>query len=130
MSQPTSLVQCERFRPQRVEGLREVIEVAIFSDRLELLTQSAATLTIVEFVDVAAWPFPGFLWKWAFRQGLGRRTSVAEIYRPSGGEPYIKWLGQPPIEVYRPADESAGAWEARLARIQKIVEAGGFRMTG
>lgn len=128
MSQPTGIVRCERFRPKQVEGVRDVVEVAIFPDRLELLIQSAPTLTIVEFVEMAARPFSGFFWRWAFRHGLRRRPFIAEAYLASPSERCIKWYSRPSITVYLPEEDAGLRGQTRLARVQEIIQAGGFQM--
>src|SRR4051812_49178999 len=49
------------FVPSRVEGLPDVTRVAVYSDRLEVL--SAGQWVVFHFEDIAGWPRPAFLWR-------------------------------------------------------------------
>ena len=52
---------CLRFVPSRVDGVRDVVEAAVYPDRLEL--RCADRLVVYRFDEIAEWPSPAWLWR-------------------------------------------------------------------
>ena len=67
-----------RFVPSDVEGLAAVTEVAVFPDRLELLSEGK--WVVIRFLDIAKWYRRGWLYRSLARLGWGVRDwpSVAD----------------------------------------------------
>jgi len=116
-----------RFVPSRVEGIADVTEVAIYSDRLELL--SAGRWASFRFAEIAAWPRPAFLWRRLDRLGWRRRclpVGERDWFHPPS-ERFFRFFTQPPIVVYlpdEPADMNYGGTLFR--RTQEVMMEGGF----
>ena len=75
------------FVPGRVEGLADVTEAAVFTDRIELVSQGRRIS--FRLADIAAWPRPAFLSRRLARLGRAhvRCTSASAIgptHRRSG----------------------------------------------
>ncbi len=117
-----------RFVPSRVEGLPAVTEVAVYPDRLELL--SAGRWVSFRFEDIAAWPSPAFIRQWLARLGwrphwlpVGERkwfdASVERFYC------FYTW---PQIVVYMPPEsEEIHDGRTLFRRVQDVMLVGGFR---
>lgn len=58
-----------RFVPSEVEGLPNVTEVAVFPDRLELLSEGKCV--VVRLLDIARWYRRGWLYRPLARLGFG-----------------------------------------------------------
>jgi hypothetical protein len=119
--------ECLRFVPSRVEGLADVSEVAIYSDRLELL--SAGKWVAFRFTDIATWPRPAWLRKSLCRLGWRPRwLPVADrdwFHAPR--DRFFAFYTRPPIVVYlADEDQAVGYIETLFRRIQAVISAGGF----
>jgi hypothetical protein len=116
-----------RFVSSRVEGLPSVTEVAVFPDRLELL--SADRWVVIRFLDIARWYRRGWLYRPLARLGWVRGyPSVADrdwFHPPSGR--FFRFFTEPPVTVYLP-DEPAetGYGQTMFRRVQDVMGAGGF----
>ena len=116
-----------RFIPRRVEGLPAVTEVAVHSDRLELL--SAGRWVSFRPEDIAAWPSPAFIWRLLAR--LGWRTCwlvVGERDRFSPpSERFFRFYTWPHLVIYMPDESPALDFGKDLfQRVQDIMSDGGF----
>jgi hypothetical protein len=109
-----------------VEGLGEVIEVAVWPDRIELL--SSGTWLVRRFENLARWPEPGWVWRWLFRRGVRPKfLPVGErdwFHEPSGR--FFKFYTDPPLRVCMPADEVEEHEGSYFLRVRRVVESGGF----
>jgi hypothetical protein len=117
-----------RFVPSAVQGLPTVTEMAVFPDRLELL--SAGVLVDIRFLKIARWYRLGWLYRPLARLGLGvrGRPSVADrdwFHPPS--ERFFRFFTEPPLTVYlpdEPPDTSYG--QTMFRRVQSVMAVGGF----
>jgi hypothetical protein len=118
---------CLRFVPSRVEGLPGVAEVAVYPDRVELL--SAGRWVSFHFADIASWPRPAWLrrrlahfgWRPRWRP-VGQR----DWFQPPS-ERFFRFNTQSPI-VISMADEPRETDYGRtlFRRIQDVMLEGGF----
>ncbi len=117
-----------RFVPSRVEGLPSVTGAALFSDRLELLSESK--WVVIRFLDIAHWHRFGWLYRSLARFGLGVGgwPSVADrdwFHPPSGR--FFRFYTEPPITVYMPGEPpETSSRQTIFRRIQDIMAVGGF----
>ncbi len=117
-----------RFVPSDVEGLAAVTEVAVFPDRLELLSE--AKWVVIRFLDIAKWYRRGWLYRSLARLGWSVRDwpSVADRdwFHPPAGR-YFKFYSEPPVTVFMP-DESQvlGYDETMFRQVQSVIALGGF----
>jgi hypothetical protein len=117
-----------RFVPSAVEGLPSVTEVAVFPDRLELLSEGKRI--VIRFLDIARWHRRGWLYRPLARLGWGVRgwPSVADrdwFHPPSGR--FFRFFAEPPVTLYmpdEPPDTSYG--QTMFRRVQEVMAAGGF----
>jgi hypothetical protein len=116
-----------RFVPSNVEGLASVTEVAVFSDRLELL--SGGKWVAIRFLDIARWYRNGWLYGPLARLGLVRGDPVVadrDWFHPPSGR-FFRFFSEPPITVYmpdEPVDLDYG--ETMFLRVQNVIRSGGF----
>jgi hypothetical protein len=116
------------FVPSAVEGLPDVTEVAVFPDRLELLSE--AKPVVIRFLDIARWYRRGWLYRPLARLGLRVRgyPSVADRdwFHPPAGR-FFQFYTAPPITVYMPDEPRDLAYaETMFRRVQNIIGRGGF----
>jgi hypothetical protein len=117
-----------RFVPSRVEGLAAVTEVAVYPDRLELL--SAGRWVSFRLEDIATWPKPAFIRRWLARCGwrpscipVGERVCVG-----SPSERFFRFYTWPQIVIYMPDETAVSDYRKTLVRrVQDIMLEGGFR---
>ncbi len=116
-----------RFTPSRVEGLSDVVEVAVYPDRLELL--SKGHWRSWPFLEIAEWPRPAFLWKMLNRFGLRPKwlpVGERNWFHPPE-ERFFRFLTQPPIVIYMPDEPAAFDYPNTLFRqVQDVMREGGF----
>jgi hypothetical protein len=118
---------CLRFVPSRVEGLAAVTEVAVYPDRLELL--SAGHWVSVRLEDIATWPKPALIRRWLARRGWRPPyMPVGEHDCGSSSERFFRFYTWPQIVIYMP-DETAVLDHSKtlVHRVQDIMLEGGFR---
>jgi len=115
-----------RFVPSRVVGLPAVTEVAVWPDRLQLL--SAGRWLSYRFADMQKplWPAP--FWATVSRLGWRRPRFIAEGHW--FGDPrqrHIAFYLEPRLCVYMPShDWQADYSKSIFARIQTLIRLGGF----
>jgi len=116
-----------RFIPSRVEGLPEVTEVTVYSNRLELL--SSGRWLVFPFADIAAWPCPAFLWRRLARLGWRPRwlpVGERDWFHPPS-ERFFRFHTRPPIVVYLPDEPIETTFGRTLFwRVQEVMLQGGF----
>jgi hypothetical protein len=117
---------CLRFTPSRVVGLPNITEVAVYPDRLELL--SAGRWLVYRFADIAAWPRPRRLWRWLARLGWRPRwLPVGErdwFHAPP--DRFIRFFTSPPVVVYMPDEVGVEYGNTVFRRAQEVMLRGGF----
>ncbi len=95
-----------QFVPSNVVGLPVVTKVAVFPDRLELL--SDGKWVVIRFLDIAKWYRRGWLYRSLARLGWGVRDwpSVADRdwFHPPAGR-FFQFYSEPAVTVFMP-DES------------------------
>jgi hypothetical protein len=116
-----------RFVPSLVEGLPAVTEVAVFPDRLELL--SAGKWVVIRFLNIARWRRNRCLWRPLARLGwICGYPCVADRdwFHPPAGR-FFAFYTQPKVIVYMP-DESSdlGYSQTMFRRVQNVIRLGGF----
>jgi hypothetical protein len=117
-----------RFVPSAVDGLPLVSEVAVFPDRLELLSESK--WVIIRFLDIARWYRFGWLYGPLARLGWGVRgwPSVGDrdwFHPPSGR--FFRFFTEPPVTVYMPDEPRDTDYGSTIfRRVQDVIRAGGF----
>jgi hypothetical protein len=116
-----------RFIPSRVEGLPDVTEVAVYPDRLELL--SAGRWISLSFAEIASWPRPAWLWRGLARFGWRPRwlaVGQRDWFHPPA-ERFFRFYTKPPIIVYM-ADEpyETDYGSTLFRRVQDVMLEGGF----
>jgi hypothetical protein len=115
-----------RFVPSRVEGLPAVTEIAVFPDRLEVL--SAGQWVVFHFADIARWPRPKSLRRYLCR--IGWRPS----WLPVGERDWFHWPAErffrfyttPPLVICMPVDEPQDYGKSYFSRLQEVIRSGGF----
>jgi hypothetical protein len=119
--------RCLRFVPSRVEGLPEVTEVAVYPDRLELL--SDGRWVVYPFAAMVRWLPPAWLWRGLYRLGRRRRclpVGDRDWFHPPPDR-FFAFYTNPKLVLYMPDDECEGPREATyFAEVQEILRAGGF----
>jgi hypothetical protein len=116
------------FVPSAAEGLPAVTQVALFPDRLELV--SAKNPTVIRFLDIAKWHCCGWLYLPLARLGGKVRgwPSVADrdwFHPPS--RRFFRFYTQPPLTIYLPGEPRETPYgETLFRRIQEVIMAGGF----
>jgi hypothetical protein len=117
-----------RFVPSAVEGLPGVTEVAVFPDRLELLSEGK--WIVIRFLDIARWYRRGRLYRLLARLGFGVRgqPSVADRdwFHPPPGR-FFRFYIEPTITVFMPDEpRELGYGETMFRRVQDVLRSGGF----
>lgn len=116
------------FVPSRVEGLPNVYQVAVYPDRLELL--SAGRWMSFRFEEIAKWPFPRFLWWWLARFGWRPRwlpVGERDWFHPPS-ERFFRFYTQPRMTIYLPDEpEGTGYGETLFRRVQDVMLEFGFQ---
>jgi hypothetical protein len=113
-----------RFVPSRVEGASGVSEVAIFPNRLEVRGERG--WVTVPFADVATG---------GEKRGLfnpnPHRGRVARNYfsRERYADSHIRFLTDPPITIYMPAEGPTHFPDSVFWRIQQTILSGGYQLT-
>ncbi len=117
---------CLRFVPFRVDGVRDVIEAAVYPDRLELV--SGGNRVSFPFRDMAHWPQPRWLWRllsaFGIRPGwlpIGER----DWFHPAN-ERFIRFYAAPPMTIYIPDDPHTVYHLTLFRRIQDVIAKGGY----
>ena len=117
-----------RFVPSRVDGLPDVTDVAVFPDRLELL--SAGKWVVIRLLDIARWYRRGWLYRPLARLGFGvwGWPSVADrMWYPRPGVSYFDFYTSPPIVVhvpYYPTD--IGQMDTMFQKVKQVMATGGY----
>jgi len=103
-----------------------VTEVAIYPDRLELL--SAGRWLVYRLENIAAWPRPRWLWRLLVRLGCRPRwLPVGErdwFHAPS--ERFLRFFSSPPAVVYMPDEAGVKYPDTVFRRAQEVMFRGGF----
>jgi hypothetical protein len=116
-----------RFVPSRVEGLPDVSEVAVFPDRIELL--SAGTWMSFPFERMARYPKPKWLWRFLARLGWWKGfvpVGDRDWFHPPKDR-YFRFYSSPAVIVYMP-DEPVGLNYADTCfrHVQDMMIRGGY----
>jgi hypothetical protein len=117
---------CLRFVPSRVEGLRDVAEVAIFPDRLVLW--SVGKWVAFRFTDMTLWPRPAWLWRLLSRFGWRPRplcVGERDWFHPPRDR-FFAFFTTPRIVVYLTDEPETGYGNTLFFRVQEVMRAGGF----
>src|SRR5579862_3451212 len=91
-----------RFVLSRVDGLPDGTEVAVFPDRLELL--SAGKWVSFRFVDIAKWPAPAWISRLRYRFGWRPRwlpIADRDWFHPPA-ERFFSFYSNPPVTIRMP----------------------------
>jgi hypothetical protein len=116
-----------RFVPSRVEGLPGVTEVAVYPDRMDLLSEGRWVSFL--FADIARWPRPAWLWRRVARLGWRPRwlpVGWRDWFHPPS-QRFFRFRTRPPIVVYLPDEPRATDYGSTLfRRVQDVMLAGGF----
>ncbi len=117
-----------RFIPSAVEGLPGVTEAAIFTDRLELLSEGRRV--VIRFLEIARWPRGAWFHRPLACVGfrVRGRPSVADRdwFRPPA-ERFFRFYTEPAVTVYLPDEpRELGYGETTFRRVQDVIELGGF----
>jgi hypothetical protein len=116
---------CLRFTPSRVEGLPDVTEVAVYPDRLEIL--SGGRRLVYRLADIARWPRPRWLWRLLARFGWRGWLPVGERDRfHAPPERFIRFFTSPPVVVYMPDETGVDYPNTVFRRVQEVLSRGGF----
>ena len=116
-----------RFVPSKVQGLPAVTEVAVFPDRLELL--SAGKWIAIPFLDIARWRRWGWLYRPLARMGWVRGYPAVgdqDWFHPPSGR-FFRFFTDPPLTVYMPDEPRDTTYGQTLfRRVQEVMGQGGF----
>ena len=116
------------FVPSATLGLPAVTQVALFPDRLELVSEEKPT--VIRLLDIARWYRCGWLCRPLARLGGKVRgwPSVADrdwFHPPS--RRFFRFYTQPTLTVYLPDEPRETPYgETLFRRIQEVIVAGGF----
>lgn len=118
-----------QFVPSGVEGLPSVTQVAVFPDRLELL--SKGNWVVIHFLDIARWSRLGWFYHLLARFGWGVRgcpkVGERDWFHPPAGR-FFRFYSRPPVTVFLPNESPDLGYEQTLfLRVQMVMVAGGFR---
>ena len=107
---------CLRFVPSAVEGLPGVTEVAVFPDRLELLSEGQ--WVVIRFGEIAR----------RYSDDAEERPPVADrdwFHQPAGR--FFRFYASPPVAVYMPDEPpELNRFETMFHRVQQVIDLGGF----
>src|SRR6266581_7980222 len=118
-----------RFTPSRVEGVSGVTEAAIYADRLEL--KGDRGWVCVPFSDFARRDGPTWLNRVRrFFNKPEKRGHVAGILfsRQHYVDSHIRFLTDPPITLYMPADGPTQFPGSHFWRLQAVIRGGGYQV--
>lgn len=109
-----------RFVSKGVEGLPSVAEVAVFPDRLELL--SAGRWVTIRLADIARWPRP----QWLAQLGLRRGSAVVGERDWFREDKFFRFYSRPPLTVYMPDEDGVEYGQTLWWRLQEVLMRGRF----
>ncbi len=115
-----------RFVPSRVEGLPGVTEVAVFPNRLELLSEGR--WVVIRLADIAAWPRPRWLRRrlaWAGWRPAWLPVADRDWFHPPADR-FFRFYITPPVTVYMPDETGVDYSETVFRRLQNVIGLGGF----
>jgi hypothetical protein len=117
-----------RFVPSRVEGLSDVTEAAVFSDRLELLSQGQWVIS--PFRDIARWHRGGWLYRPLAGLGGPIRgwpcVADRDWFHPPA-ERFFRFYTRPTITIYMPDEPPEVEYgKTMFRRLQNVLLRGGF----
>lgn len=125
---PTEL--CVRFTPSKVEGLRDVSEVAVWPDRLEVRTSIRwSTYAFSTFAEPCE---PRVVGRLRHLLGLRRcagRVAESSFSRHRYEDSYVTFLTQPRLRVYMPPGGPTGYPDSLFWRIEQTIRRGGFAVS-
>jgi hypothetical protein len=122
----SSMEQCLRFVPSRVDGIFDVTEVAIYPDRLEL--KSAGRCVAFRFWEIARWPSPCWFWRLVARFGWRPRWLPVgdRDWFHAAPDRFFAFYTSPPVVVYMPDESGVEYGQTTFRRIQDVIARGGF----
>lgn len=115
-----------RFPPSDVDGMENVIEAAVFPDRLEL--QSEVGRVVYFFREIGRWPRFGWLYRRITWLGVRGRPLIADRdwFHPPARR-FFQFYTNPPITIYMPDEPEDLNYSATIfRRVQNVIESGGF----
>jgi hypothetical protein len=89
-----------RFVPGRIEGLRDVREVALYADRIEFHRPEGTVQHRLQ--EIANWPNPRWFWRVMFRLGWGPRWLPVADWDIVDRHRCFRLYTNPPITVFMP----------------------------
>jgi hypothetical protein len=116
----------QRLTPSRVDGLAGVTEVIVRPARVEF--RSRGRCVVVHLAAIARWPRPALVRQLLARVGWHPRPLLVAD-RDSAGLPagrFFRFYTNPPLTVCMPADEPVGLGGSCFARVQEVMQVGGF----
>ncbi len=116
-----------RFSPSRVEGMEDISQVVVYSNRLEILR--GQQVISIAFLDIVEWPRPRALFHRLARLGLRPRLLMVgerDWFHPPT-ERFIRFYTTPNLTMYMP-EEPPGTevHDTAFRRIQYVMMEGGF----
>jgi hypothetical protein len=116
----------QRFVPSQVSGLAKVTEVVVRPARVEL--RSDGCWVIVRLCTIARWPRPAIIHRLLAPLGWRPRRLLVADRCWSGPPPgrYFRFFTDPTLVVCMPTDEPCGLSGSCFARVQEVMQAGGF----
>ena len=116
-----------RFVPSRVDGLAGVTEVAVWPDRIEMLSNDG--WVTYRFEEIAAWPRPRWLRRLLARRGLRPKWLPIAERNWFGAPPdrYFRFFCDPPVTVRMPVDEPEGHEASHFRRVHDVLRSGGYQ---
>ena len=115
-----------RFTPSRVEGVAAIAEVAVFTDRLELLSEGEPA--VVRFLDIARWDRHAWLWRPLAHLGWIRGNPCVadrDWFHPPVDR-FFRFYAEPAITVFMPDETGVQYPQTKFFRTQAVIWAGGF----
>src|SRR5687768_6959426 len=115
------------FTPSKVCGLPNVTQVAVYTDRLEVL--SGGHWLAFPFKEIAVFQEPRWLIRLKQRLGmLPLRARVADLVyvREPYEQSYIRFFTKPRLTIYMPAGGPALYPESHFWRVQEVLRRGGY----
>jgi hypothetical protein len=110
-----------QFVPSRVDGLPSVTEIAVFPDRLELLSEGR--WVVIRLDEIAAWPRPRWLWR--LRRPCFLPVGERNWFR-APPDRFFRFFTGPPITVYMPDKKGVEYGATCFRRLQDVLAEGGF----
>src|SRR5262245_49551794 len=118
---------CLRFVPSRVDGILDVVEAAVYPDRLEL--RCADRRVVYRFDEIAEWRRPTRLWRLFARMGV-RPTLLPAVGERDWFHPprerYFRFFTNPRITLYMPDEPRVAYSQTLFRRVQDCLRQGGF----